>query len=113
MPGQTSEAPLPEPPSSKFRWTKIPAGWKRKEVRRLTQADKLREEEFFSELVDDTWSSPPLVLNTKEAERDYWNSLAVGGFESDWNKYRTNVRSKLKIFFFPFRKDLSGSGKSK
>jgi hypothetical protein len=63
--GRTAEAPLPEPPSSKFRWTKIPTGWKRKEVKRLTQADKLREEKFFSELVDNTWELPPLVVNTK------------------------------------------------
>lgn len=104
--GQTAEAPLPEPPSSKFRWTKIPPGWKRKEVKRLTRADKLREEQFFSELVDNTWDHPPLVLNTKEAERDYWDSLAVGGFESDWNKYRTNSRPKLKIFSSRFSKVL-------
>nr|QGZ98422.1 RNA dependent RNA polymerase [Erysiphe necator associated ourmia-like virus 2] len=106
--GRTAEAPLPEPPSSKFRWTKIPAGWKRKEVKRLTQDDKLREEKFFSELVDNTWELPPLVVNTKEAERDYWDSLAVGGFESDWNKYRTNKRSKLKIFSSRFSRTLAG-----
>jgi len=95
---ETAEAKLPEPPASRFRWVEIPRGWRRREIRFKTREDEVREEEFFSQLVDDTWVKPPLVLNTKEAERDYWDQLAVGGFEADWNRYRLNKRSKLKIF---------------
>jgi hypothetical protein len=105
--GITAEAPLPEPPGSKFRWVKIPRGWKRKEVKVKTQANVLEEELFFSTLVEDTWSQPPLVRNNREAEKDYWDQLSVGGFEKNWIAYMKNYRSSQKIFLSPLAKALA------
>jgi len=96
--GVREEAPLPEAPSSKFRWTAIPEGWRRTRVKAKTKVNEALEDEFFSQLVDDTWEIPPLVVNTKQAERDYWDELEVGGFEPDWNRYRLFKRPKKKIF---------------
>jgi len=102
--GGHSEARLPLPPTSKFRWVQIPKGWKRKEVDWRARGTE-SEDEFFEALVDNTWEVPPQVLNDNDAEQQYWSELELTGFEFAWNQYRLDrLFKKPKKLFMGFEK---------